>query len=41
MKVSGSGDVFLARDADEIFLLELEDESVTVSGSNVLAFDSS
>ena len=40
MKVSGSGDVFLARDADEIFLLELEDESVTVSGSNVLAFDS-
>src|SRR6476661_1821933 len=24
MKVSGSGDVFLARDADEIFLVELE-----------------
>ncbi|MFC7446911.1 AIM24 family protein [Rhodococcus daqingensis] len=41
MKVSGSGDVFLARDADEIFLLELEDESVTVNGSNVLAFESS
>lgn len=41
MKVSGSGDVFLARDADEIFLLELEGESVTVNGSNVLAFESS
>ena len=41
MKVSGSGDVFLARDADEIFVVELEDEAVTVSGSNVLAFQSS
>ncbi|MGN8245303.1 AIM24 family protein [Cellulomonas soli] len=40
MKVSGSGDVFLAKDADEIFLLELEGESVTVSGRNVLAFGS-
>ncbi|MCX5045310.1 AIM24 family protein [Aldersonia sp. NBC_00410] len=41
MKVSGSGDVFLARDADEIFLVELEDESVTVNGTNVLAFENS
>ncbi|MFF0817470.1 AIM24 family protein [Rhodococcus sp. NPDC003318] len=41
MKVSGSGDVFLARDADVIFLVELEDESVTVNGENVLAFESS
>jgi uncharacterized protein (AIM24 family) len=41
MKVSGSGDVFLARDADEIFLVELENEAVTVSGANVLAFQSS
>lgn len=41
MKVSGSGDVFLARQADEIFLLALENESVTVSGRNVLAFESS
>ncbi|MGW0041249.1 AIM24 family protein [Rhodococcus sp. NPDC003348] len=41
MKVSGSGDVFLARDADVIFLVELEDESVTVNGDNVLAFESS
>src|SRR3954453_18228983 len=41
MKVSGSGDVFLAQDADEIHLLWLEDESVTVNGANVLAFASS
>lgn len=41
MKVSGSGDVFLARDADEVFLLHLEGESVTVNGPNVLAFESS
>lgn len=40
MKVSGSGDVFLAQDADEIFVLELEDESVTVNGKSVLAFES-
>ena len=40
MKVSGSGDVFLAQDADEIFVLELENESVTVNGANILAFES-
>jgi len=40
MKVSGTGDVFLARDADEIFVLDLENESVTVNGRNVLAFES-
>ena len=40
MKVSGSGDVFLAQEADEIFVLELEDEAVTVNGGAVLAFES-
>ena len=40
MKVSGSGDVFLAQDADEIFIVHLEGESVTVSGSAILAFES-
>lgn len=40
MRVSGSGDVFLAHNADEIFLLHLEGESVTVNGPNVLAFES-
>jgi uncharacterized protein (AIM24 family) len=41
MKVSGSGDVFLAQNADELFLVRLQDESVTVNGSNVLAFEAS
>lgn len=41
MKVSGSGDVFLAQDADQVFVLQLEDEGVTVNGANVLAFESS
>ncbi len=40
MKVSGSGDVFLARDADDVFVLQLENDSVTVNGANVLAFES-
>jgi uncharacterized protein (AIM24 family) len=40
MKVSGSGDVFLAEQADEIGIVYLEDESVTVNGKNVLAFES-
>jgi len=40
MRVSGTGDVFLARNADEIHLLRLEGESVTVNGPNVLAFES-
>ncbi len=41
MKVSGSGDVFLAQDADQVFVLHLDDEGVTVNGANVLAFESS
>ncbi len=41
MKVSGDGDVFLADRADEVFLLHLEGESVTVGGGHVLAFESS
>ncbi|MBY8853508.1 AIM24 family protein, partial [Saccharothrix sp. MB29] len=40
MKVSGSGDVFLAQDADQVFVLHLDNESVTVNGANVLAFES-
>ncbi|MFC8922428.1 AIM24 family protein [Cellulosimicrobium sp. NPDC057127] len=40
MRVSGSGDVFLAQEADEVFVLHLEDEGVTVNGANVLAFES-
>ena len=41
MKVSGDGDVFLADQADDVFLIHLQDESVTVGGDHVLAFESS
>jgi uncharacterized protein (AIM24 family) len=41
MKVTGQGDVFFAQDADEIHLVNLENDSLTVNGSNVVAFDSS
>lgn len=40
MRVSGRGDVFFAQDAYEIFLVDLEGDSVTVNGRNVLAFES-
>jgi uncharacterized protein (AIM24 family) len=39
MKMSGSGEVFLADDAQEIHLLYLENDSITVNGTNLLAFD--
>jgi uncharacterized protein (AIM24 family) len=39
MKVSGTGEVFLADLAQEIQLLELENEAITVNGANLLAFD--
>ncbi|MEP6462420.1 MAG: AIM24 family protein [Frankiaceae bacterium] len=39
MRVSGKGDVFLADNASEIHVLTLENESITVNGRNVLAFD--
>lgn len=38
MRVSGSGQVFLAQQADEVALLELEGDSCTVNGNSVLAF---
>lgn len=40
MKMSGSGEVFLADQAQDIHLLYLENESITVNGVNLLAFDS-
>jgi len=39
MKMSGTGEVFLADQAQEIHLLKLENDAVTCNGSNVLAFD--
>jgi uncharacterized protein (AIM24 family) len=39
MKVSGSGEVFLADRAQDIHLIRLEGEKITVNGPNLLAFD--
>ena len=39
MRVSGRGDLFLADDEMEVHILTLEDDSITVNGRNVLAFD--
>ncbi len=39
MRCRGRGDLFLAHDADEIHLLWLEDDSITVNGRNILAFE--
>ena len=39
MKISGSGEVFLADLAQEIQLVKLSDEAITVNGANLLAFD--
>jgi uncharacterized protein (AIM24 family) len=39
MKVAGQGEVFLADRAQDIHLIYLENDKVTVNGPNVLAFD--
>jgi uncharacterized protein (AIM24 family) len=39
MKVSGTGEVFLALQAEDVHLLRLEDDEITCNGQNVLAFD--
>jgi len=39
MKVSGTGEVFLADMAQEIQLLRLENETITANGPHVLAFE--
>ncbi|MGQ4534041.1 AIM24 family protein [Dermabacteraceae bacterium P13115] len=41
MRVSGSGEVFFARNAANIFLIQLEGDALTLNTRNVLAFDSS
>ena len=40
MKMSGTGEVFLADTAQDIHLLYLENDAITVNGRNLLAFDS-
>ena len=39
MKISGSGEVFLADHAQEIHLVKLQDDKLTINGANLLAFD--
>ena len=40
MRCRGRGDVFLAQDANELHVLDLDgDDGVTVNGANVLAFE--
>jgi uncharacterized protein (AIM24 family) len=39
MKVSGKGEVFLADLAQEVTVLKLDGEAITVNGANLLAFD--
>jgi uncharacterized protein (AIM24 family) len=39
MKIEGKGEVFLADLAQDVQLLQLDDDSITANGANVLAFD--
>jgi uncharacterized protein (AIM24 family) len=40
MKMAGTGEVFLADTAQDIHLIYLENDAITVNGTNLLAFDS-
>jgi uncharacterized protein (AIM24 family) len=40
MKITGSGEVFLADQAQDVHLIYLENDTITVNGRNLLAFDS-
>ena len=39
MKMTGTGEVFLADTAQDIHLIKLENDAITCNGANVLAFD--
>jgi uncharacterized protein (AIM24 family) len=39
MKVTGHGEVFLADQAQDIHIIKLENDEVTINGRNLLAFD--
>jgi uncharacterized protein (AIM24 family) len=41
MKVSGNGTVFLANQAQDVFLLDLTGDGFTIDGQNILAFEQS
>src|SRR5215468_10179960 len=39
MKLTGQGDVFLANDASDVYLIDLEgNDALSINGANVLAF---
>jgi uncharacterized protein (AIM24 family) len=40
MKITGTGEVFLADQAQDVHLIYLENDHITVNGPNLLAFDS-
>jgi uncharacterized protein (AIM24 family) len=39
MRVTGQGEVFFAREANNIFVINLEGDGISVNGSSLLAFD--
>jgi uncharacterized protein (AIM24 family) len=39
MRCKGQGDLFLAQNAYDLYMVDLEGDSLTVNGANVLAFD--
>jgi uncharacterized protein (AIM24 family) len=39
MKIAGTGEVFLADQGQDIHLIKLENDAITVNGANLLAFD--
>ncbi len=39
MKMEGTGEVFLAHQAEDIHLIKLESDQITCNGENILAFD--
>jgi uncharacterized protein (AIM24 family) len=39
MKIEGTGEVFLAHQAEDVHLIKLENDKITCNGRNVLAFD--
>lgn len=41
MTCAGQGDLFLANEADDVQIIYLQDDAVSVNGNNVLAFSSS
>ncbi len=41
MRVSGAGEVFFARYAEDVFFVQLEGDGLSINGTNLLAFDAS